>query len=260
MASNRKIERPRNYFFLNNGKIIGKVAYGKEGLEAERAWMLHLRSRADPTKVVLPQPIGPIVQEGEFFCLYMIVIPGQTLEQWIANNGGLTEELARKVADAYLALRAVPVSPSDHLIPGGLPWPVMGQMFNEDNEAEYVASSRSDFSVMMDERLRVAVGPKAKLPRAGFQFAHGDISPTNILLTPNDRIAFVDFGMSAWLPEYWDAFNLTLDNYAHPPGFLGPIRKAFAEKGITMNDDHIQIQLRFFAAWSKSQKGRQYLR
>jgi Phosphotransferase enzyme family len=251
----------KNHFFLSQNSIIGKVSFSRQGLEAERAWLTYLRSYADPTKVELPLPIGPVVEDSGFYCLYLRVIRGHTLEQWIEAKGSLSEEIADAVTDAYLALRAVPLTGDDHVVPWGLEWPVMGQVFTTDNEAEYVVSKRSQFYAMMDERFRIAMGGDVKLPRRKAAFAHGDISPTNILLTSNHRIAILDFGMSAWLPEYWDAYNLTRDRYA--PGFLGPIRKAFAKKGIWMGDndnDPTRKLLEIFDSWSKSKAGKQYLR
>src|SRR6266511_3061209 len=88
----------KNYFFLNENSIIGKVSFSKQGLEAERAWLTYLRSRADRTKVELPLPIGPVVEESGFYCLYLRVIQGYTLEQWIEAKGSLSEEIADTVA------------------------------------------------------------------------------------------------------------------------------------------------------------------
>jgi hypothetical protein len=260
LKSNRE-NGPRNYFSWDKGRIIGKVSFSQASLIAEHAWLSYLHSQVDRTRVEIPHPIGSVVEDSGYFCLYLKVIPGQTLVQWINVNGTLTDELARKVTDAYVALRAIPPSPNQHIIPGGLEWPVMGQIFNEDNDAECVVSTRNQFYEMMDERFRVAIGPHAKLPRANIAFSHGDISPTNVILTPDNRIAFLDFGMSAWLPEYWDAYNLSRDQYITTPGFLDPIRKAFAAKGVWMDDnDPTRSLLQLFDSWSKSEKGRQYLR
>jgi serine/threonine protein kinase len=258
--SNGKLgaENYKNYFFLNKN-IIGKVSFCKEALEAEHAWLTYLRSNVDRTKVELPLPLGPVVEESWRYCLFLRVIEGYTLEQWIEAKGPLSEEIADNVADAYLALRAVPPTGDDHAVPGGLEWPVVGHVFGWDNEAEYTVSKRSQFYAMMDERFRAATGGNVKLPRTKVAFAHGDISPTNILLTSNHRIAFLDFGMSAWLPDYWDAYNLTRNQYHKPPGFLDPIRKAFAKKGISI-DDNTRILLQIFDNWSSSQRGRWYLK
>lgn len=133
--------------------------------------------------------------------MFLEVISGQTLQEWIETDGTLSVELATKVADAYIALRAVPTEPKDHIIPGGLEWPVMGQIYNHENEADCSVFSRSEFNVMMDERFLVALGLGVKFAGAEVKFAHGDISPYNILVTPDNRIAFLDFGTSAWLPE-----------------------------------------------------------
>jgi len=251
----------KNHFFLNKS-VIGKVSHSKLALEAERAWLTYLRSNVDRAKVELPLPLGPVVEESGFCCLFLRVIEGYTLEQWIEAKGSLSEEIADNVADAYLALRAVPPTGDDHVVPLGLKWPVTGQVFGWDNEAEYVVSKRSQFYAMMDERVRIAAcGDVNELPRRKIAFAHGDISPTNILLTSNHRIAFLDFEMSAWLPDYWDAYNLTRNQYANPPRFLDPIRKVFAKKGIWIDDnDDTRILLQEFDNWSTSQRGRWYLR
>jgi hypothetical protein len=106
------------------------------------------------------------------------VIQGQTLEQWINDNESLDDELARKVVDAYRALRAVPTGPEHHIIPGGLEWPVTGQISNEDNEAECVVSTRSQVTTMMDERFSVCDRSSCQTPKAKVAFAHGETSPT----------------------------------------------------------------------------------
>ena len=170
----------KNHFFLNKS-VIGKVSHSKLALEAERAWLTYLRSNVDRAKVELPLPLGPVVEESGFCCLFLRVIEGYTLEQWIEAKGSLSEEIADNVADAYLALRAVPPTGDDHVVPLGLKWPVTGQVFGWDNEAEYVVSKRSQFYAMMDERVRIAAcGDVNELPRRKIAFAHGDISPTQI--------------------------------------------------------------------------------
>lgn len=140
-------------------------------------------------------------------------------------------------------------------------WEVMGHVFNEDNEAECQLRTRTAFKAMMDERFRAGVGSNAVLPAATPAFAHGDLSPTNILLTQDNCIAIVDFGYSAWLPEYWDAYVLSTGIYTRPEGFLEPIREALKEKGIWMGkDDPKRALMQSFVSWLKSQKGRWYLR
>jgi hypothetical protein len=253
----------RNHFFLDDGRVIGKVAFFPTNLQSELAWLTCLRSRVDAQRAVLPEPIGSVVEDDGRYCLYLRVIPGQTLAQWIEEHGPLSNSMARKVADAYMALRegGAPDSGNDDLIPGGFRWQVMGHVFNEDNEAECELESRTAFKAMTDECFQAGVGLKARLPIAAPSFAHGDVSPTNILLTQDDRIVIIDFGYSAWLPEYWDAYVLSTNIYMRPEGFLEPMRAAFKEKGIWIDqDDPRRILMEAFASWSMSQKGRWYLK
>ena len=262
VQSNRR-HGGKNYFYLDEGRVIGKVASSSVNLEAEHAWLTYLQPLVNTKRVVIPEPIGPVVHDDSRSCMYLRVIPGQTLEQWIEKNGPLTDEIARRIADAYMALReaGAPDIRNDYLIPGGLEWYVKGHAFNQDNEAECQLSTFTEFKNMMNERFRVGVGPKAALPAAPRAFAHGDLSPTNILLTEDNRIAIIDFGFSAWLPEYWDAYMLSTEPYWRPEGFLEPIRKALKEKGIWLHeDDKTRLLMSFFTDWSNSREGTLYLR
>ena len=253
----------KSTFFLDQGRVIGKISFSSVALQAELAWLLYLRARVSTDRVVLPEPIGSVVEDDGMFCLYLRVIPGQTLKQWIEKHGPLSDELARRIAAAYMALReaGAPDNRNDYLIPGGLEWNVRGHAFNEDNDAECRLSTHTEFKAMMNERFRIGVGIKAALPAAPRAFAHGDLSPTNILLTEDNRIAIIDFGYSAWLPEYWDAFMLSTGAYTRPKGFLEPMRKALKERGIWLHsDDDTRLLMESFFRWSNSERGGWYLR
>jgi len=176
MARINPYKSRENFFYLNNNKTIGKVSFSKQALEAERSWLMYLRLCADRTKVKLPLPIAQVVKESGYYCLYLEVIEGYTLEQWINAKGSLSEEIADRVVDDYLALRAVLPTGDDYIVPWGLEWLVVDQVFTADNDAEYVVSKRSQFYAMMDERFRIATGCDAKLPEESSICSRGYVS------------------------------------------------------------------------------------
>ena len=97
--------------------------------------------------------------------------------------------------------------------------------------------TRIAFKNTIDQRSRAGVGPGAMLPAAKPSFAHGGLSPTNILVTQDNRSALIDFGYSPWLPEYWDAYVLSHGKYTRLVEILEPTGEGLKGKGIWMTPD-----------------------
>lgn len=77
-------------------------------------------------------------------------------------------------------------------------------------------------------------------------FCYGDLSPDSEKILPVGRIAFVDFGMSFWGPQFWEAFVLTIAPYS--TDFLDPMLKAFERRGLRI-EPKVGQQLNEFRTW-----------
>ena len=62
--------------------------------------------RVNTEEVVMPEPFEPVVEDDYIYYLYLRMIPRLTREQWIEKTGPLNDDLAHKIADAYLTVKA----------------------------------------------------------------------------------------------------------------------------------------------------------
>jgi aminoglycoside phosphotransferase (APT) family kinase protein len=104
----------------------------------------------------------------------------------------------------------------------------------------------------MHDRLTKAYdGNETALPRDEIAWNHGDLSPFNLKLLDDGRVAFIDLAMAFWGPPDWDLFALFICSYDR--GFVEPLERAFHEKGLRLREDRKEMYLRFMI-WH-AQKG-----
>ena len=232
----------RNFVPISSSLAV-KIAgsWGRPQLQVEHAWIRYMAARVDPSKVVVPRPYA-LIEDDPLTYLLMDNIPGETIEERLQGRSVLSDVDANTVCDAYLELRTV-APEGDQIVPGRS-WPVQGHLYKPDAEGSLTVQTRQDFLAYMDDRLtRANDGVKTILPRTKYVFNHGDISPTNVKRLPDGRIAFLDFGMAVWGPDYWDAFMLTVAPYEL--GFVSPMRNAFDRRGLTVDPQTCQLLYEF---------------
>ena len=234
---------PRNFVQLSEtqaAKIAGEL--DKAALECEHAWLNYLASLIDHTLVVLPRPHGPLITHGELTILVMDFIGGVAVEDLVKDGQTLSDYDATRICDAYLALRAIKPK-TDELCPSQS-WHLKGHIFKPFGDGGLVKSSRAEFNAYMDDRLTQAHdGNVTILPRDEIVLNHGDLSPYNIKLLDDGRVAFYDLVMALWGPRDWDLFALDASSYDY--GFVEPLQRAFHEKGLELRQDRKDMYYRF---------------
>lgn len=173
----------------------------------------------------------------------MDCIGGPAVDDMLKDGKMLSDGDASRICDAYLALRCAIKPKTDELCPTGSLY-LKGRIFKPFGDGGLVKSSRTEFNSYMDDRLTQAYDDeKTILPRDEIAWNHGDISPFNIKLQDDGRVAFYDFDMAIWCPPDWDLFALLASSYDHE--FVAPMKAAFLKKGHELREDCKEMYKRF---------------
>lgn len=119
----------------------------------------------------------------------------------------------------------------DELCPTG-PRFLKGSIFQPFREGNLTKNSRTEFREYMNDRLKRAdENKKMTFPELeAAYYNHGDLSPTNIKLLPDGRVAFFDQDAAVFASCDWDVFALRFSHY--DGNFAKPLIGAFEQKGL----------------------------
>lgn len=180
------------------------VKYGEGVALAEAETMTFV---ADRTTIPIPKVLGTLEQDEKTY-IYMERSEGRTLEECLAE---LTDDqlvsLAAQLSDIVTQLRAIEGS---HI--GSINGPCTDYLwkyneslekgpfekeyqFNDAIIAYYHERYPSKFSVF----LRSLYHDTHRI-----LFAHGDLTPKNIMIRDDKIVAILDWEFAGWYPEYWE--------------------------------------------------------
>ena len=223
----------------------------RESLEREYGWLEYCRPLVDLKLVVVPQPRGPLITYGQLIILIMDFIGGQAVEDRLKDKRKLSDGDASRIVDAYLALRQAITPKGDKLCPTGS-WYLQGHIFKPFGDGGLTKSSYTELKAYMEDRLTQACdGNKVVLPQDERVWIHGDLSPSNIKLLSDGRVAILDLGVAFFGPSDWEAFALRVSGYEVE--FVLPMVRAFDRKGLGLREDR-QAMYETFMYWH-AQKG-----
>ncbi|KZP26764.1 hypothetical protein FIBSPDRAFT_1040519 [Athelia psychrophila] len=224
----------RNICFLSDDEVA-KIAW--QEVPSDHAWLDFFGRCAVPADVRVPRLRGPPVADQiedkfgahPYHYLRMERIYGPTLQQHLDAGGAFDAALADAVVEAYLALRRA-FPDTGELRPGGRDHLIEGHLFPYDNEGAWVVATKADLIRVLEELARASDAPAAwDLAAAPCAFAHGDLSPTNIVVTPAG-VAFLDFRYARLWPDGYERW--TLETSLYDARFTLPMVAAFDREGL----------------------------
>ena len=233
------------------------VKMGSEYLRKDYAWLVYFQQHSLPPHVRVPAPRGPLLEDAAERCYVpMERMHGKTIEQYLADEGTMSDALADQIADAYLALRAAAgtAAHTDAFVPGLESSWMVGRLFAWDGDGAWWVATVSDVKAALENLARRSKATEAwDLDAEPWVWTHGDLSPTNIIITDEGAIAFVDFTWSGFWPEGYELWALDVSRY--DPKFTSALGAALKRKGVEWRErlvenlDRMQIYYARFEHW-----------
>jgi hypothetical protein len=240
---------PRNFLRISES-LCAKFTdvYDKYELECEYGWLEYFRTRVDSTRVVIPRPVGPLILTERLVILVMEYINGEPVEDRMKSEKGFSDHDADKIAEAYTYLRSVIKPKADELCPTGA-WLLQGHIFMPFGEGGLVRSTQSQLKAYFDDRLtRAYDNVPTTLPWTDYLYAHGDLSPWNIMFLDDGRVAFLDQGVALFGPYDWDLVALYASRYDRE--FVRTMIGALKRKGLQLDNDRYE-KYHEFMVWHR---------
>ncbi|EEP81733.1 predicted protein [Uncinocarpus reesii 1704] len=204
------------------------VKYGP-GVRLAEAEALHLASTS--TTIVTPQLIAAYILEDVCYIIMSYEEGAVLSDLWERTTQEQQDKIVSQLRDAVNQMRAIKgdyiggighVACQDPIFDAG--WAPQGCVYGpyESEEAfnEGIVKAMEDrFAPKPGEQASTSSIPVSEyLTRQTLRslkgheivFAHGDLSPDNIIVRPDYTIVIVDWGLAGFWPEYWEYFRATV--------------------------------------------------
>jgi aminoglycoside phosphotransferase len=205
--------RPRNRIVLFLSKNIC-VKYSNTVQLSEAA---ALRLVAEKTTIPVPKVYCAFQNKGITY-IVMQRIDGEPIgKNWEAKPESERESLLEQLKGYFDQLRAIPHprpatiaaadmgSLYDYRLPNGSPG--YGPFNDKDEFHLFLRNNVKNVDGFQDEELKLKIERLISLQdeqHHKITFTHGDASSSNYLVKEGKVVAFIDFEMAGFLPEYWE--------------------------------------------------------